>query len=348
MKLFTNGAIKRLFLWIALILLCALALSEWALWLVYGQFAPILIWIFFPMSGAVLLAGFSYFKRQNQIIEEATFQIKHYLAGDKNARIVCDDEGELSKLFHTVNTLATVLNAYAEKEIRAKEFLKSTISDISHQLKTPLSALNIYNDLVQREAEELPAIKEFAHLSEQELDRIDALVQSLLKITRLDAGSIVMEKIPENVADMMSDIEHYFSYRAKQERKELRFSGTDSVQFICDRQWMIEAISNLVKKMQAYMREHYAEDITLQKLAEQFFLHPIYLSKLFKEKTGENFIDYLTLIRMENAKKLLQETTLKVYDISNMIGYESSKYFSKIFREETGKTPSEFREMPIS
>ena len=85
--------------------------------------------------------------------------------------------------------------------------MKNTISDISHQLKTPLAALNIYNGLLQDEDIEVSSVKEFAGLSEQELDRIETLVQSLLKITRLDAGAIVLEKNAENVADMMRDID---------------------------------------------------------------------------------------------------------------------------------------------
>ena len=106
-----------------------------------------------------------------------------------------------------INSLAAVLNAHADNELREKEFLKNTISDISHQLKTPLAALNIYNGLLQDEDIEVSSVKEFAGLSEQELDRIETLVQSLLKITRLDAGAIVLEKNAENVADMMRDME---------------------------------------------------------------------------------------------------------------------------------------------
>lgn len=130
---------------------------------------------------------------------------------------------------------------------REKQFLKNTISDISHQLKTPLAALNIYNGLLQDEAEKLPNIKEFATLSEQELDRIETLVQSLLKITKLDAGSIVIEKSMESVADMMQDVEQHFAYRARQEQKEILLSESEDISLLCDRDWLIEAIDNIVK-----------------------------------------------------------------------------------------------------
>ena len=125
--------------------------------------------------------------------------------------------------------------------------MKNTISDISHQLKTPLAALNIYNGLLQDESEASPTVKEFATLSEQELDRIETLVQNLLKITKLDAGSIVIEKTKENVADMMRDIELHFAYRARQEQKKIVLSGSDNVLLLCDRDWLIEAIDNIVK-----------------------------------------------------------------------------------------------------
>ena len=180
-------------------------------------------------------------------MEQAVSQINAYLDGDRSARIECDNEGELYRLFHSVNSMAAVLNAHADNELREKEFLKNTISDISHQLKTPLAALSIYNGLLQDEDIDADAVKEFAELSEQELDRIETLVQNLLKITRLDAGSIAFEKDTENVADMIQDIALHFAYRAKQEEKELTLSGAEDTSLFCDRNWLIEAIGNLVK-----------------------------------------------------------------------------------------------------
>lgn len=247
MKIFVNRDIKHFFQAISVILAAFLLLAEISAWLAYKAFSLWLLLLCLLTTGAIWAVCFWYFSRQNKIMENAVSQINSYLAGDVNARIECDNEGELYRLFHSVNSLAAILNAHAANELREKEFLKNTISDISHQLKTPLAALNIYNGLLQDEAEELPAVKEFAALSEQELDRIETLVQNLLKITKLDAGSIVLEKDMENVADMMRDVELHFLYRAKQEQKEIILSGADKIPLFCDRDWLIEAIDNIVK-----------------------------------------------------------------------------------------------------
>ena len=247
MKIFANKEIKKLFLSVSVIWVVSLLLIQGFLWLRYQQFSLFLLLVSVLAGTSILAVCCSYFRKQNQIMEQAVSQINAYLDGNRNARIECDYEGELYRLFHSVNSLAAVLNAHADNELREKEFLKNTISDISHQLKTPLAALNIYNGLLQDEDIEVSSVKEFADLSEQELDRIETLVQSLLKITRLDAGAIVLEKTAENVADMMRDIELHFAYRARQEKKEIILSGSDHLSLFCDRDWLNEAIDNIVK-----------------------------------------------------------------------------------------------------
>ena len=247
MRIFTNKNIKALFIGMSLFLFCNTILSQVILWRFHGNCQLALFILSLFMGCGILFLCLCYFHKQHKIMETAVAEIDDYLIGDTDAHIECDDEGEMYKLFHSVNTLVSVLNAHIENEFRTKEFLKDTISDISHQLKTPLAALNIYNGILQSETENLPEIKEFTILSEQELDRIEALVQNLLKIARLDAGTIILEKNFEDVSDMMHDIEQHFAYRAKQEQKELILSGDDGIMLFCDREWMIEAVSNLVK-----------------------------------------------------------------------------------------------------
>lgn len=266
MKLLANKDIKRFFVEMAAVLLIFFLLSELLLWFCYGKFSVLFLIAFLFLLIGVLAVSFFYFKKQNHIMEDAVSQIEAFLDGDTNARIDCDYEGELYRLFHSVNTLAAVLNAHADNELREKEFLKNTISDISHQLKTPLATLNIYNGLLMDEAEEHSGIQEFATLSERELDRIESLVQNLLKITKLDAGTIVLEKSDENVAEMMKDIELHFAYRAKQEQKNMVLSGPNETTLLCDRDWMLEAASNIVKNAFDHTK---AED-TIQITWKQF------------------------------------------------------------------------------
>ena len=247
MKILVNRKIKRLFSGILLCVLFFTFISVLLMEFEVRNAAVYTIVCFLLMSAAILVICYGYFREQHKIMEHAIIQITEYISGNKEVTIECNDEGELYRLFHEVNTLVSILNAHTEKEGKEKEFLRNTISDISHQLKTPLAALNIYNGILQGEAENLPTVREFTDLSEQELERIETLVMNLLKISKFDSGTIVLEKTPENVSEMMERIKKHFSFRAGQEGKEIILSGDESTDFACDRNWLMEAVINIVK-----------------------------------------------------------------------------------------------------
>jgi two-component system response regulator YesN len=95
---------------------------------------------------------------------------------------------------------------------------------------------------------------------------------------------------------------------------------------------------------QLYVREHFAEKITLEMMADRSFMSKWYFSKLFKRMMGVNFIDYLTGVRIDHARKLiLSHPELRNYEIGEAVGFPNTRYFNKVFREATGSTPSEFR-----
>lgn len=221
MKVFANREIRILFQAVLAVWAVALALTQGIVWHTTHAFSFALLLVFLLMGGCLWGVLFRYFQRQSALLEQAVQQIQSCLDGNPDARLGCDREGELYRLFHSVNALAAVLSAHADNEQREKRFLKNTIADISHQLKTPLAALNIYNGLLQDEAVSPSEVKEFADLSEQELDRIETLVQNLLKITRLDAGSVVLEKKNENVAEMVQDIARSITTVQNRNRKSL-------------------------------------------------------------------------------------------------------------------------------
>lgn len=149
-------------------------------------------------------------------------------------------------------------------------------------------------------------------VTEQISDETQQLIRDMLALTSPD----------ESKRKLMHYIERCFSRLQSDSRK----------------------VSNqIVERAMEYIREHYNEEITLKKLSRQVYVNPMYLSRLFKEKAGISYIDYLTEVRMTNAKQLLQNLSLRIYDISEMVGYESRKHFGKIFKEHTGQSPKEYR-----
>ena len=104
----------------------------------------------------------------------------------------------------------------------------------------------------------------------------------------------------------------------------------------------------LIDRVKKYIQNHFAENLTLSVLSEVFFVCPAYLSRLFKKKTGINFVDYLTNLRIEKAKEFLAIPNMKIYTIAEMVGYENPRYFSRIFKDSTGISPQEYRTMVCS
>jgi len=93
----------------------------------------------------------------------------------------------------------------------------------------------------------------------------------------------------------------------------------------------------------AYIRARFNSNLNLSSIAEKVNMNPTYFSVFFKKKTGKGVIEYLTGIRMEEAKKLLQETDSKTYQVAEQVGYPDAAYFSNQFKRYTGMTPQEFR-----
>lgn len=99
---------------------------------------------------------------------------------------------------------------------------------------------------------------------------------------------------------------------------------------------------DIVEKAIYYMKKHYGDDISLESIADRYFLNPTYFSRLFKQYTGTTFMDYLIELRMEKAKELIVLGKYKVYEVSQMVGYRSDKYFFRVFKNYTKQSPSEY------
>lgn len=105
----------------------------------------------------------------------------------------------------------------------------------------------------------------------------------------------------------------------------------------------LNGASRDVDIVKAYIDSHYAEDLDLSVLAEQVFLSPRYLSTLFKRVTGCGINRYIKTVRMEKARELLEETSIKVVDLCEAVGFHNLSYFCQNFREFYGETPEKYR-----
>ena len=202
------------------------------------------LFVFFTM---IIFILYVYFFRQQNKIEEASYKIDSFMNGNINVRLNTYEEGSLSKLFGSIDAMSTSLNTHILKEKQNKEFLKNTISDISHQLKTPLTALMMYNQILQEESHNSEIVENFVQKSQNELERIESLIQNLLKITKIDSKTIILNKASVNVKKLITKILYSFETRAEKEGKSISIRGLENTNLFCDYEWISEALSNLIK-----------------------------------------------------------------------------------------------------
>lgn len=106
-----------------------------------------------------------------------------------------------------------------------------------------------------------------------------------------------------------------------------------------------ENTRDYMDKAKKYLYENYAENITLKDVADKLYIHESYFSKLFNQEIGEGFNAFVNGIRIERAKEQLMFSNKQLKDISNDVGFSSSSYFNRVFKQKVGVSPMTFRKM---
>ncbi len=205
-------------------------------------FVMLFLWTLLLFLGTML-----FLYHRERLYKKSENIIKDYIDGNYTVHLPQSNEGNIYQLLASVDQLATMLQAKNNTEQKTKEFLKNTISDISHQLKTPLSALVMYQEIIENEPDNPETVREFSLKSGTALKRIEQLIQSILKITRIDAGSIYFEKSNYSIPDILSHAISELTTRANNEKKEIVINGDLEQMLYCDIEWTGEAIGNIVK-----------------------------------------------------------------------------------------------------
>ena len=186
-------------------------------------------------------------------IEELNTYLEKVLSDDDPPEILDIEEGELSILKSNIYKVTTKLKYQKELLKQDKVTLATAMADISHQLKTPLTSMMVMNDLLKSE-EDSKKRDEFLKTQSEQLDRMNWLIQTLLKLSKLDAGSVVFTKEDVSADSLIKEVMKPFEIQM--DIKNISYvSNITYASVMCDKNWTVEALQNIVKNCIEHMYE---------------------------------------------------------------------------------------------
>jgi len=197
---------------------------------------------------AVLLPGTAVFlTRRERAYDLAADALERLAAGDGQAGLPEAQEGAFSRLLASCERLAAMLRARGESEHSGRVFLRDMISDIAHQLRTPLAAMSMYQEIIAAEPGSEQTVLHFSEKMGDALGRMERLVERFILLARLDAGGIVFERERCELGGVVNLAVRELTTRAAREGKTLELCGEPGVTLLCDKAMTAEAIGNVVK-----------------------------------------------------------------------------------------------------
>lgn len=208
-----------------------------------------------------------------------------------------EEETLNSKLQLKLKQLATVTNATKHINIEQKKQIQVMVSDISHQLKTPIANITMYSDTILNH--ELPNHKkeECLRIIQNQVEKLDFLVKSLMKMSRLENNIITMKKDQGNLYDSIVEVVASLTLQTQKKNLQLIIDCTNPYPLIYDEKWTIEAIFNVVDNAVKYTPEGGRIDISVERL-EMFTkisvrdtgigISPEHMNDIFKRFFREN------------------------------------------------------------
>ncbi len=227
-------------------------------------FSSLLLFLFLDIS--LMTCFFLYEKRKEKKIHDITESVKeinkknYVLAPDK------EEEGELSYLKNELYKITVMLKEESENAKKEKEALKTLVEDISHQLKTPLTSIRILLDNLESIDMKEETRREFLRDISVQIEKMNTLTISLLKLARFDAGVITLEPKEVSVLDLFKKVEENVAVLLELHNKKLLIKG-DEIVLTCDPHWELEAFTNIVKNA----IEHATTDEITITYSETFF-----------------------------------------------------------------------------
>lgn len=205
------------------------------------------IYILIIVAGLILAINIVYTRKRYQDMKKLTEYISTFQYGEESLDLLDNREGELSILKNQLYKMCMTLLHQKELLKKDKVFLADAISDISHQLKTPLTSIMVMADLLEQQNLSEQKRKEFTRNIVNSLERMKWLTQALLKMAKLDAGSVSFRQENVMIKTMISRACEPFLVQMDLLDQTLVIEGEEELTMICDQAWTIEAIGNIIK-----------------------------------------------------------------------------------------------------
>jgi len=237
----------------------------------------------------------------------------------KNILLVDDERWVRTALKWTINKLNLPLHVIHECEngLEALDWIKQNDVDL------------IISDIRMPVMDGLSLVKELSQLKKK---------QDVIVISVHDEFQFVQQALRTGVTDYLlkpveeTELQACLEKWLEKQKKDLDIKIVDE-----------SLPSSTIERVLQYLEKTSLDQITLKDAAESVHMNPSYLSQLFKQQLNKKFVDYLTELRIEESKRLLLNTTLRMSEIADRVGYSDLAYFSNNFKRITGCSPSEFR-----
>jgi len=195
----------------------------------------------------LLLVSYMQHKMIFHKIRQLTLAAKKIIDGDYSVVINENKEGDIAKLVVSFRSMKDIIRKSMQDLREEREFLVQMLQDISHQLKTPLSTISIYNEMMMNESLQRQQQVQLLQNNDVQITRMHLLIQNLLKVAKIDARAISFEKEPANLVETIEDALDRLENMITDQQISIDWNTQKEVVVVHDKLWMQEAILNLLK-----------------------------------------------------------------------------------------------------
>lgn len=271
-----------------------------------------------PRTVFVILSGYQEFEYARRAL---LLGVKGYI----------DKPITMEKVRETLRMTEEVLNKEAENEEMKKKKYQDAYGQLNCLILQASDTDSEFNGLLEKT---LQAMKDY-------LPFLEDYKEESYKILCMSLGIFYERRKERKEEQHFPSFQNIERLESKEEVDEITKQFYKRI-FQKLREESMGGMHRTIKQLLEYINSHYDQDIGLAELAELVEMNPAYLSILFKEEVGMSYIKYLTKVRIDAAKKLLEEG-YKVIEVSEKVGYSNYRYFCDIFKKQAGQTPSEYK-----